>query len=175
MGDLAIPDDEEVAMKLGILSDTHDNLPLIEKAVAVFNDAQVDLVIHLGDYCAPFALRPLSELVMDWIGVFGNNDGEIQGLLRASGEKIKGGNLNLEFEGKRIFADHINPMKDALVASGHFDLILYGHTHDLEIYEEKGCLCVNPGEVCGYLSGRPTVVCLDINDLSADRVEVVDL
>ena len=112
---------------------------------------------------------------MDWVGVFGNNDGEIQGLLKASDGKIKGGNLRLEFDGKRIFADHVNPLKDALTASGQFDLILYGHTHDLEFYEENDCLCVNPGEVCGYLTGRPTVVGLDINDLRADRVEVFDL
>ncbi len=162
-------------MKLGILSDTHDRLPAIEKAVKALNEADVDLVIHLGDYCAPFSLRPLRELRMDWLGVFGNNDGEIQGLLAASEGKIRRGNLSLEIDGKRLFADHVNPLKEALAASGHFDLILYGHTHALEIYEDHGCLCVNPGEVCGYLTGRQTVVCLDLNDLAENRVEVVGI
>jgi putative phosphoesterase len=71
-------------MKLGVLSDTHDNLSAIEKAVTALNKAGADLVIHLGDYCAPFSLRPLKGLEMDWMGVFGNNDGEIHGLLEAS-------------------------------------------------------------------------------------------
>ncbi len=162
-------------MKLGVLSDTHDNLSAIEKAVTALNKAGADLVIHLGDYCAPFSLRPLKGLEMDWMGVLGNNDGEIHGLLEASEGKIRRGNLSLEIGGRRIFADHVNPLKDALADSGHFDLLLYGHTHALEIYERNGCLCVNPGEVCGYLTGRRTVVCFDLDELSADRVDVIDL
>ena len=162
-------------MKLGILSDTHDNLPAIEKAVKAFNDADVDLVIHLGDYCAPFSLRPLRGLQMDWLGIFGNNDGEIQGLLAASEGKIRHGNLSLEIDGKRLFADHVNPMREALAASGHFDLILYGHTHVLEVYGDCGCLCVNPGEVCGYLTNRSTVACLELENLTPGGVEIIDL
>ncbi len=172
---MGTPGAEEETMKLGILSDTHDNLPFIEKAVEAFNKAQVDLVIHLGDYCAPFSLRPLKGLEMDWMGVFGNNDGEVNGLTEASEGKIRRGSLSLEIGGKRVFADHINPLKDALADSGHFDLILYGHTHALEIYERNRCLCVNPGEVCGYLTGRRTVVCLYLDELSEDRVDVIDL
>ncbi len=162
-------------MRLGILSDTHDRLPFIEKAVKAFNDAGVDLAIHLGDYCAPFSLRPLEELQVDWIGVFGNNDGEILGLLKASDGRIKNGNLSLEMEGKRIFVDHVNPLRSSLISSGDFDLILYGHTHTLEVYEKNGCLCVNPGEVCGYLTNRHTVVCLDLDNLKPGDVDVIDL
>jgi len=40
---------------LGIISDSHDNLPKIESAVARLNNLGVDLVLHAGDYCAPFA------------------------------------------------------------------------------------------------------------------------
>ncbi len=162
-------------MKIGVLSDTHDNLPLIEKAVGVFNRENVDLVLHLGDYCAPFALRPFRALRMEWKGVFGNNDGERMGLLEASGRRIVAGGLTLSWGGKEIFVDHINPLRSALAASGRFDVILYGHTHTLEIYEEKGCLCVNPGEVCAYLTGKATVVCIDLNDVSPRGVEVFDL
>jgi len=162
-------------MRLGILSDTHDRVPFIEKAVKVFNASDIDLVIHLGDYCAPFSLRPLGGLQMDWIGVFGNNDGEIQGLLKASEGRIKNGNLSLEIEGKRIFIDHVNPLRRSLAASGDFDLILYGHTHKPEVYTEGGCLCVNPGEVCGYLTNRHTVACLDLETLVPAKVEIVDL
>ena len=43
-------------MLIGVMSDTHDNVPLIEKAVALFNDRKVGFVIHAGDYVAPFAL-----------------------------------------------------------------------------------------------------------------------
>ena len=162
-------------MKLGILSDTHDRMPFIEQAVKVFNEREMDLVIHVGDYCAPFSLEPLKGLKMDWIGVFGNNDGEIQGLLKASNGRIKDGNLILEREGKRILVDHVNPLRSFLTSSGGFDLILYGHTHTIEVYESNGCLCVNPGEVCGYLTQKHTVVCLDLHHLNPEDVEVIHL
>ena len=162
-------------MRIGVLSDTHDRLPLIEKAVDALNEAGVDLVIHLGDYCAPFSLNPLKQLGADWIGVFGNNDGETQGLLKVSEGRIKPGALSLELGGKRVFADHINPLRSSLAGSGDFDLILYGHTHELKVYMERGCLCVNPGEVCGYLTNRSTVVCVDLDRLETSNVDIIDL
>jgi putative phosphoesterase len=162
-------------MKIGILSDTHDNLEAITRAVKELNARQVDFVIHAGDYCAPFSLKPFSELASDWLGVLGNNDGEAKGLTAVSGGRIKEGNAVLEYGGKRILVDHVNPLRNALAKSGQFDLIVFGHTHNLEIYREEECLCVNPGEVCGYLTGRHTVVCLDLDGLAPDKVDVISL
>ncbi|MHA1794561.1 MAG: metallophosphoesterase family protein, partial [Promethearchaeota archaeon] len=36
--------------KIGILSDTHDNLPKIKKVVELFIAENVDLITHCGDY-----------------------------------------------------------------------------------------------------------------------------
>lgn len=69
-------------MILGILADTHDNLPKIEKAVKLFNKNKVDFVLHAGDFVAPFAISALKGLSCGWQGVFGNNDGEKEGLSR---------------------------------------------------------------------------------------------
>lgn len=160
-------------MRIGILSDTHDNIEAVTWVVQEFNARQVDFVIHAGDYCAPFSLRPFSELACDWLGVLGNNDGEIKGLTAASGGRIKEGNTVLERDGRRILVDHINPLRGALAKSGQFDLLIFGHTHTLEVYREGKCLCVNPGEVCGYLTGRRTAVCLDLDGLDPDRVEII--
>ncbi len=41
-------------MLIGVVSDTHDNLPLVEKAVKRLNEEKVNLVLHAGDYVAPF-------------------------------------------------------------------------------------------------------------------------
>jgi putative phosphoesterase len=35
---------------IGIISDTHDNLPAIKRAVDLFNEKNVDLVLHAGDF-----------------------------------------------------------------------------------------------------------------------------
>lgn len=64
-------------MLIGILSDTHENLPFIARAVERFNQAKVDLVLHLGDIVAPFCLKELQKLnKARVVAVFGNNDGE---------------------------------------------------------------------------------------------------
>ena len=63
-------------MILGVMSDSHDNIPNVKRAVALFNELGVDLVVHAGDFIAPFAIDPLGDLNCHVVGVFGNNDGE---------------------------------------------------------------------------------------------------
>ena len=75
-------------MKLGLISDTHDNVPMIKKAVEFFNKADVDLVLHAGDYVAPFSIKPLFSLECDFLGVWGNNDGDKIALHKMSQGKI---------------------------------------------------------------------------------------
>ncbi|NIO23209.1 MAG: YfcE family phosphodiesterase, partial [Candidatus Aenigmarchaeota archaeon] len=43
-------------MKIGIMSDTHDQTRRVRKAVDIFNKEKVELVIHCGDIIAPFTL-----------------------------------------------------------------------------------------------------------------------
>jgi len=45
-------------------------------------------------------------------------------------------------------------------------LIVFGHTHKPEIVEKDNKLCINPGETGGWLSGKSTVVIVDLKDLS---------
>jgi predicted phosphodiesterase len=37
-------------MKLGVISDARDNLPMIAKAVKIFKENKVEFVLHAGDY-----------------------------------------------------------------------------------------------------------------------------
>ena len=48
-------------MKIGVLSDTHDHIPKIKRAVEIFNEEKVDLVLHSGDIVAPFSLLTLQK------------------------------------------------------------------------------------------------------------------
>ena len=50
-------------MKIGVLSDSHDNLPNIRKAVEVFSKNGVEALIHGGDFCSPFTLAEFKPLV----------------------------------------------------------------------------------------------------------------
>ena len=65
---------------VGLITDTHDNKYAIEKAVTLFHEREVGLVLHGGDYIAPFNARWMADLTVPFVGVFGNNDGEKFGL-----------------------------------------------------------------------------------------------
>ena len=61
-------------MKIGILSDTHNNIDKIFKAVEFFNLRQVEFVLHAGDFSFPESAKQFSKLKMPFLAIFGNND-----------------------------------------------------------------------------------------------------
>ena len=67
-------------MRIGVVSDTHNNLANCRKIVALFNEAEVDLVIHTGDVTQAKTIDVFGRIVMPMIGVFGNNDVERESL-----------------------------------------------------------------------------------------------
>jgi len=40
-------------------------------------------------------------------------------------------------------------------------MVVYGHTHQAKGYVSGETLIVNPGEVCGYLTGESTIATVD--------------
>ncbi len=46
-------------MKIGIISDTHDDIENVQEAIQIFNKNKVDYVIHAGDYVFPGILKNL--------------------------------------------------------------------------------------------------------------------
>ena len=49
--------------------------------------------------------------------------------------------------------DEENLVED-LVRSQSYDLTISGHTHSISKVQRDRTLCLNPGEICGFLSGR---------------------
>ena len=81
----------------------------------------------------------------------------------------------LEIGGKKIFASHFPRPETikALADSGEFDIILSGHTHNIvNEKNEKGILIVNPGEACGYLTGKATFAIIDTEKMDVDIIEI---
>lgn len=148
-------------MLVGIMSDTHDNLEATRKAVEFLNEQKVELVIHAGDFVAPFVANELKKLNAPLKGVFGNNDGERKGLYEALG--ISEELLELSIDGLKIAVTHGTDERivHALARSRLYDVLIVGHTHRYEIREEGRTILVNPGEVCGYLTGVKSIAILD--------------
>jgi uncharacterized protein len=153
-------------MKLGIMSDSHDNMPLIARAVALFNSEKVDLVLHAGDFVSPFTNIEFRKLNAKMVAVFGNNDGDKPYLLtRFAGiAEIQGDFREMEVGGRKIVLMHQPKFLEALAAASGYDLVVYGHTHIVDIREGKP-LVINPGECGGWLYGTATVVTLNLGTM----------
>ncbi len=157
-------------MRIGVMADTHDRVPLIQRAIDLFIRRDVQAIIHAGDLIAPFAARKLLAYRGPIYVVYGNNDGERRGL-RETLPQIKSGPLNLNMAGRRILVHHfIDWCSGEDIARA--DVVITGHTHEVVNSTEGRTLFLNPGECCGWVSERCTVAILDTDLLSADIVEL---
>lgn len=82
-------------MKVGIISDTHDDIENVQEAIQIFNKNKVDCVIHAGDYVFPGIVKEFKNLNTKFIGILGNNDGEKDGISKTFME------INGELKGDR--------------------------------------------------------------------------
>lgn len=159
-------------MLIGIMSDTHDNIPLVRRAIEIFNEKKVGYVIHAGDYTSPFTLKLFQELQCEYVGIFGNNDGDRLLLQERAGGKLRNQPCILTLQNRKIVVMHEHHVADALADSGHFDLVVYGHTHKADVRKVNSTLVVNPGEVSTYLYGQSTIAIVDLETLEGEIVEI---
>ena len=168
-------------MKLGIISDSHDNLDMIKKAVKILNKENIDFLIHCGDIISPFIssfFEGLNEKIKNgnFFGVFGNNDGDLLYLTKRFEKicKISGYEAILELAGKKIYVSHgPDPLViKSLAKSREFDIITTDHTLNYEIKRINNTLVINPGELCGYLTGKATFVIVDLEKMDARLIEI---
>ncbi|MBN2373522.1 metallophosphoesterase [bacterium] len=162
-------------MKMGIFADTHDNLPMVKKAVSFFNLKEVDLVLHLGDFVSPFFLSAINDLKAGFIGVFGNNDGDklmLQMKFRERGLELFNPPYTIKRNAGKILMMHEPFELDALIKSGEYMIISYAHTHIPRMKMEKSTLVVNPGECGGWLYGKSTVAYVDVDSLKGEIYEL---
>lgn len=165
-------------MKIGLLSDTHDNLPQVEKAIKILNQTKTELVLHAGDYTSPFVIPKFKNLNCKLIGVFGNNDGDHECLKQRFNETnnctIKGKFAEINVDNCRIALLHGEEIEllNALANSQYFDAIVCGHSHAKKIEQKAKTLVINPGEICGYLTGKSTLAILDTIKRQAEIMEL---
>ena len=156
-------------MHLGVMSDSHDNIPNVKRAVALFNELDVDLVVHAGDFIAPFAIDPLGDLNCSVVGVFGNNDGErivVAKRFEAIGGEVHPNLASVSLSDRNIAVMHYPELAIPIAKSGDFDIVVYGHTHQIDIQKSEALL-LNPGETGGWTTGKATVAIVDTETLAA--------
>ena len=161
------------------MSDSHDNLTLIDAAIRLFNEQEVEFVFHAGDICSPFAVKKLFFFDGGPLrAVFGNNDGEKEGIRNLFNQQdnaqIATYSLVETLADKRIIMQHghIPFFLEALVQNQQYDLVITGHTHKTEIRTINRTLVVNPGTTAGYLAINATIIILETDTKSTQLVEL---
>ena len=162
-------------MRIGIMADTHDRLPAIEELLAKLSGKGASMIMHAGDYCSPFALAPFQKAGIPLLGVFGRNDGDPETLEATAsqgfGAEIYESPHSFEVGGHKIMIVHeLGEINKRSIAS--HDFVIHGSTHKLEQSRRDKTLLLNPGEACGWLTGKCTAMLVD---LDSGEVEVITL
>jgi hypothetical protein len=163
-------------MIVAIMSDSHDNIWNLRKAVEIVKDRQAGLLIHCGDFIAPFMLTELDEAGIPVHGVFGNNDGDQYTLTRMSLSMLNNITLHglsgqVDVEGFPIGFTHYAQMGEGLVSAGACRLVCFGHSHEHEIRQVGHVTLLNPGEIMGK-EGSPGFCFVDTETAAIERVEI---
>lgn len=162
-------------MTLGFISDIHDNLPSLKKALSAL--AETDELICLGDLCSPFVMKALGGGYPKPIHiVYGNNDGDLYRLTEVSKAfpqiQLYGEFAELERTGRTIAINHFDTIGRALATGGTYDLVAFGHNHQFEISEIGKTTILNPGEVYGGLTGSATAAIYSVEEHAIERIDL---
>lgn len=157
-------------MNIGVISDSHDNIDKINKAISLLNERGVEFVVHCGDIVSPFATIPFKNLKCDYIGVFGNNDGDLLMINKITSDKFYKAPKKIEIAQKSIIVFHEPFIIDNI--DENIDFVLYGHTHKKDLRKKGLQTIINPGTVSGYLVNEATMC---IINLSTKNVEFLKL
>ncbi|KRT53933.1 metallophosphoesterase family protein [endosymbiont of Ridgeia piscesae] len=169
-------------MKVCILSDSHDHIPLLDAAVAEAKSHGAEAVLHCGDVVAPSTLNCLAKHDLPVHVIHGNNSGDLYTLGRLANQPnthihYHGMDAGVELAGKRIFLVHYPHYARAMAATGDWDLVCCGHSHKLkfeELANIKGGTTplINPGTIGGVGRAPATYVMADLESMQFEVREV---
>ena len=161
-------------MKIGVVSDTHNNLKSIETIIHLFNDRELEYVIHTGDIANSHSLERFSKLNSKLIGVYGNNDRCEVGIKEVA-IKYKFSFQNppskFKLQNREIAIFHEPEHIDQFLSENRrVDIVIHGHTHRYRNEMKNGILYFNPGESAGMLKGKNAIGIVDLVNLKAKRI-----
>jgi len=163
-------------MKIGVMSDTHDNLSNTTAVLGTYREQGIDTIIHCGDLTSPDMVSHYEGFrVILTIGNMDHTTGSIKKRL----EKMREDNfVGMVFKGKlggvpiAATHSHLEGKIMKLVQTGRFKWIFHGHTHEKRDEVVKGVRIVNPGAL-GGLGRESRTFC--VVDLDAGDVEFINV
>lgn len=164
-------------MKIAIISDTHDNLENLIKALTLINKEKVSALIHCGDVTSIDALKLILQNFKKNIYLsLGNGDNE--NIFFDFLKQNKNFNLIIfkkfgEFiiDNLKFGISHFPEEVKKGVYNDNFDFCFYGHIH--RPWQEKigNTLILNPGNLAGIFY-RSTFAILDTKTLDTKLIIV---
>jgi len=145
-------------MKVGIISDTHKKLGRAKKAIDLLLDKGAEFMVHAGDIVRVEVLEYLEEKKIRYVAVLGNNDYHLYEYTDKFELVTEPFYFKLANKSWKLmhYPRYIFPLDT--------DIIVYGHTHDVDISFNGKNLILNPGEVCARDHGYSTCMMLEIED-----------
>ncbi len=148
-------------MRIGIVSDIHDNVVALRAALSELRSA--DALLVAGDLCAPFVLRMLGDGFRGGTVhvVAGNNDGDWLHLAKTARAfdhvELHGPVFLGDVGGAQVFLNHYPDIAAAVDAS-RFDLIVCGHDHTYSVARDGRAWRLDPGTLLGYAPRQDAAV-----------------
>jgi putative phosphoesterase len=161
-------------MKIGIISDTHDQRLRTLAAVEMLKDEGAERLIHCGDLTHPEMVSACSSLPSYF--VFGNNDSpyvdEIRSAIMDLPDSIClewGEEIVLSEKRIAITHGHINREVQRLLRSEP-DYLFSGHSHVAQDWQEGNTRWINPGAL--YRARMFSVALLNLDSNKLRTIEV---
>jgi putative phosphoesterase len=163
-------------MKIAVMSDSHDNIWNLRKALGIIQSKNCEKIIHCGDFVAPFMFKELETADIPIHCVFGNNDGDKHLLTRFAIESKGLITLNsmigeLDLEGFKIGFTHEWPVAQGLATTEKYHMVCFGHSHQYALKYIGKTILLNPGDIMGK-DNDPGFCIFDIPTRDIQRISI---
>lgn len=163
-------------MRIGLLSDTHDNLPNVRAAVDILRAEGVTRVLHCGDVCGPAVV----EALMGFEVYFAQGNMDRMPALAMAVEALHGVDrlatsyhaLVLNGRSVAFLHGHDEGLLSRLIQSGEYAYVFYGHTHRRSDRRVGSTRVLNPGALGGTRRERRSFCLVDLETGEARFIEI---
>jgi len=138
-------------LKIGVISDSHDRPENVSKVIDFFHKENVEVMIHCGDFCAPFMIKEMRKFKGKIHCIFGNIDDEFSTtqLCAKLDIDLQGLYAEIEYDKRKISFTHMPFLAEGIAHTRRYDAVFHGHDHKAKSEKIGKTLFANPGNLAG--------------------------